>query len=123
MMFDALPGGIELVRAGKVKALATTARSRSSALPDVPTVAEAGVAGFESTIFIGLMAPKNTPPAVLEKLHAEINKVLSKPESRQFWAKQGAQPMVMSRDEYTRFLNADIAQGKRLVEISGAKVD
>jgi tripartite-type tricarboxylate transporter receptor subunit TctC len=89
----------------------------------VPTVAEAGLAGFESTIFIGLMAPKGTPPTVLEKLHAEINKVLSKPESRQFWAKQGAQPMVMSRDEYTRFLNADIAQGKRLVEISGAKVD
>ena len=123
MMFDALPAGIELVRAGKVKALATTARTRSSALADVPTVAESGVAGFESTIFIGLMAPKNTPPAILDKLHAEINKVLSKPESRQFWQKQGAQPMVMSRDEFTRFLIADIAQGKRLVEISGAKVD
>jgi tripartite-type tricarboxylate transporter receptor subunit TctC len=123
MMFDALPAGIELVRAGKVKALATTARTRSSALPDVPTVAEAGVTGFESTIFIGLMAPKKTPPAILDKLHSEINKVLSRPESRQFWLKQGAQPMVTSRDEYTRFLNTDIAQGKRLVEISGAKVD
>jgi tripartite-type tricarboxylate transporter receptor subunit TctC len=123
MMFDALPAGIELVRAGKVKALATTARTRSSALAGVPTVAEAGVPGFESTIFIGLMAPRGTPPAVLDTLHGEINKVLSRPESRQFWQKQGAQPMVMSRADFTRFLNADIAQGRRLVEISGAKVD
>lgn len=123
MMFDALPAGIELVRGGKVRALATTAKKRSSALPDVPTVAEAGVPGFESTIFIGLMAPKATPTAIVDRLHAEINKVLSKPESREFWKKQGAEPMVMSRAEYTRFLNVDIEQGAKLVKISGAKVD
>ncbi len=123
LMFDALPAAIELVRAGRVKALATTARTRSSALPQVPTVAEAGVTGFESTIFIGLMAPKNTPAAIVGKLHGEINKVLSKPESLQFWQKQGAQPMVTSREEFIRFLNADIAQGARVVAISGAKVE
>lgn len=123
LMFDALPAAIELVRAGKVKALATTARTRSPALQDVPTVDEAGLRGYESTIFIGLMAPKGTPVAILEKLNGAINKVLSKPESREFWRKQGAQPMVTSRQEFTRFLYADIAQGAKLVKISGAKVD
>ncbi|OGA78596.1 MAG: MFS transporter [Betaproteobacteria bacterium RIFCSPLOWO2_12_FULL_65_14] len=123
MMFDALPAGVELVRGGKVRALATTAKARSSALPDVPTVDEAGLPGFESTIFIGLMAPKGTPTPIIEKLHSEINKVLSRPESREFWRKQGAQPMVTTRQEFTRFLHADIAQGAKLVKISGAKVD
>jgi tripartite-type tricarboxylate transporter receptor subunit TctC len=123
LMFDALPAAIELVRAGKVKALATTAKVRSSALPQVPTVAEAGVPGFENTIFIGLMAPKNTPAPILDKLHREINKILSKPASQQFWQKQGAVPMVTSREEFVRFLKADIAQGAHLVAISGAKVE
>ncbi len=123
LMFDALPAAVELVRSGRVRALATTAKTRSSALPQVPTVAEAGVPGFENTIFIGLMAPKNTPAPILEKLHGEINKILSKPQSLQFWQKQGAVPMVTSREEFSKFLKADIAQGARLVEISGAKVE
>jgi tripartite-type tricarboxylate transporter receptor subunit TctC len=122
LMFDALPAAIELVRAGKVKALATTAKTRSSVLPQVPTVAEA-VPGFENTIFIGLMAPKNTPAPLLEKLHREINKILSKPESLQFWQRQGAVPMVTSREEFTKFLKTDIAQSAHLVQISGAKVE
>lgn len=122
MMLDALPAALELIRAGKVKALATTAKTRSSVLPEVPTIAET-LPGYENTIFIGLMAPKGTPVAIVDKLHAAINKVLSTPESIEFWRKQGAQPMVTSRDEYTRFLNEDIAQGARLVKISGAKVD
>lgn len=122
MMLDALPAALELIRAGKVKALATTAKTRSSVLPEVPTIAET-LPGYENTIFIGLMAPKGTPVAIVDKLHDAINKVLSTPESLEFWRKQGAQPMVTSRDEYTRFLNEDIAQGARLVKISGAKVD
>lgn len=123
LMFDALPASIELVRSNRVKALGTTARTRSTALPDVPTIAEAGVPGFDSTIFIGLMAPKKTPVAIVDKLHGEINKVLSTPASREFWKKQGAQPLVMGRDEYARFLNDDIVKGARLVKISGAKAN
>lgn len=122
LMFDALPAGMELVKAGKVRAIATTAKTRSSVLPDVPTVAET-LAGFESTIFIGLMAPKGTPVAILDKLHDAINKVLATPESKEFWAKQGAQPMLTSRAEYTKFLNDDIATLAKVVKISGAKVD
>jgi tripartite-type tricarboxylate transporter receptor subunit TctC len=122
MMFDALPASLELVRAGKVRAVATTAKARSSVLPDVPTVAET-VPGFENTIFIGLMAPKGTPPAILDKLHDAINKVLSTPESREFWRKQGAQPMVTTRDEYRKFLDNDIEQLAKIVKLSGAKAD
>ncbi|MBS0321122.1 MAG: tripartite tricarboxylate transporter substrate binding protein [Proteobacteria bacterium] len=121
VMFDALPSSLELIRAGKMRALATTARTRSSVL-DVPTVAET-VPGYESTIFVGLMAPKGTPPAVLDKLHDAINKVLSTPESTAYWAKQGARPMIMSREEYRQYLEHDITETAKIVKISGAKID
>jgi tripartite-type tricarboxylate transporter receptor subunit TctC len=122
IMFDALNAGLELVRAGKVKALATTAKTRSSVLPDVPTVSET-LAGFENTIFIGLMAPKGTPAPILDKLNATVSKVLASPESREFFAKQGARAFISTRDEYAKFLNNDIAQLANVVKISGAKVD
>jgi len=122
IMFDAVPAGLELIRGGKVKVLATTGTKRSSVLPDVPIVAET-LAGFQSTIFVGLMAPKGTPAPILEKLHDAINKVLSTPESMEFWRKQGAQPLVTTRAEYTKFLNDDIATLANVVKVSGAKVD
>jgi len=122
LMFDALPASLELVRANKVRGLATTAKTRSSVLTELPTIAET-LPGFESTIFIGLMAPKGTPPAILDKLHDAINKVLSTPESKEFWRKQGAQPMVTTRDEYAKFLTNDIAVLARIVKQSGAKAD
>lgn len=122
IMFDALPASVELVRGAKVKALATTANSRSSALPDLPTIGET-LEGYENTIFIGLMAPKGTPTAIVDKLHDAINKVLDTPESREFWRRQGAQPMVTSRAEFERFLQDDIKKGEHLVKISGATVD
>jgi tripartite-type tricarboxylate transporter receptor subunit TctC len=122
LMFDALPASIELVRGDKVKALATTAKDRSTVLPDVPTVGET-LEGYENTIFIGLMAPKNTPVEIVDKLHDAINKVLSTPESLEFWRKQGTQPLTMSRADFESFLHDDIKRGEHLVEISGAKVD
>jgi tripartite-type tricarboxylate transporter receptor subunit TctC len=122
VMFDALPAEIELIRSGRAKALATTAKTRSTVLPDVPTVDET-VAGFENTIFIGLMAPKKTPVAIVDKLHDAINKILSKPESQAFWKKQGAQPLVMTREEFTKYLKDDIVKQANLVKISGAKVN
>lgn len=122
IMFDALPAGLELIRGGKVKVLATTGKARSTVLPDVPTVGET-IAGFQSTIFIGLMAPKGTPAPILDKLHDAINKVLSTPESMEFWRRQGAQPLIMTRAEYTKFLNDDIAELAKVVKLTGAKVD
>ena len=90
LMFDAVPTMSEHIRAGKVKALGTTGTARSAVLPDVPTIAEAGVPGYEATIWLGLMAPKNTPAAIVDRLNAEVVKIVSNPEVARAWKAQGA---------------------------------
>jgi tripartite-type tricarboxylate transporter receptor subunit TctC len=123
MMFDAVPTMTEFIRQGKVKALGTTGKIRSAIMPDVPTVAEAGVPGYEAVIWLGIMAPKNTPPAIVNRLNAEITKIASDPETVQSWAKKGATAMKMSPAEFTKFMNEDIAKWAHIVKISGAKPD
>jgi tripartite-type tricarboxylate transporter receptor subunit TctC len=123
MMFDAITTMAAQARAGKVKALASSGKTRSPVTPDVPTVAEAGVAGYEATIWLGLMAPAGTPRAVLEKLNLEVNRIVNSPEVRETWAKQGAQPMGMPLDQFDKFLREDITKWSKVVKLSGAKVD
>ena len=96
MMFDAITTMTPNVKAGQVRALGTSAAKRSTVLPDVPTIAEAGVPGYESTIWLGIMAPAGTPKAIVDKLNAEINKAINRPEVKEAWDKQGAAPLVMS---------------------------
>ena len=123
MMFDAVTTMSEFSRAGKVRALATTGKVRSSVLPNVPTLSEAGVAGYEAVIWLGLMAPKGTSPEIIRRLNAEVVKIVSRADVRDEWAKQGAVAMVMTPDEFTRYMNDDIAKWERIVKISGAKPD
>lgn len=123
MMFDAITTMSDFIRSGKVKALGTTGRTRSAILPDVPTVSEAGVPGYEAVIWLGLLAPRNTPPAIINKLNAEITRIVLKPDVRAAWAKQGAMPMTMTPGEFTQFINDDIAKWAHIVRISGAKPD
>jgi tripartite-type tricarboxylate transporter receptor subunit TctC len=123
MMFDAVPTMSEFVRAGKVKVLATTGLTRSAVMPDVPTVAEAGVPAYEATIWLGLMAPKATPPAILKRLNDEVGRIVGSPEVAKAWKAQGAMTMVMGLDEFSRYLNDDIAKWARIVKISGAKAE
>jgi tripartite-type tricarboxylate transporter receptor subunit TctC len=123
MMFDAIPTMNANARAGKVRTLGTTGSKRSPVTPDVPTVDEAGVKGYEATIWLGLMAPAGTPRPILDKLNAEINKILASAEVREIWGKQGAQPMGMSIDAFDKFLRADITKWEKVVKVSGAKVD
>jgi tripartite-type tricarboxylate transporter receptor subunit TctC len=123
MMFDAVTTMSEHARSGRVKALGTTGKSRSSVLPGVPTIDEAGVTGYEAVIWLGLIAPKGTPPQIVNRLNAEITKIVNRPEVQQEWAKQGAIPMVMTPDAFGRFLADDIAKWERIVKISGAKPD
>jgi len=123
MMFDAITTMAAHARAGKVKALASSGKTRSPVTPDVPSVAEAGVPGYETTIWLGLMAPAGTPRAVLEKLNLEVNRIVNSPEVRETWAKQGAQPMGMSIDQFDKFLREDITKWAKVVKLSGAKVD
>jgi tripartite-type tricarboxylate transporter receptor subunit TctC len=121
MMFDAIPTIAEQIRAGKVKALATTGAARSPILPDVPTMDEAGVKGYEAVLWLGLMAPKGTPPAVVARLNAELSKLTSNPETQRAWGAQGATPMTMTSEAFARYLEADIAKWAKVVAFSGAK--
>jgi tripartite-type tricarboxylate transporter receptor subunit TctC len=123
MMFDAIPTMNEHIKTGKVRAIATTGRQRSAVLPEVPTMAEAGVPGYEATIWLGLMAPRGTPPVVVNKLQVELNRITSNPEVRRAWAAQGTTAMTMGVDEFNRFLADDIAKWARIVKISGAKAE
>jgi len=123
MMFDAVTVMNEHVKAGKVRALATSGKVRSTVMPDVPTLAEAGVPGYEAVIWLGLMAPKNTPAPIVQRLNAEVTRIVSAPDVQAEWAKQGAVPMMMTPAAFERYLADDIVKWERIVRISGARVD
>jgi tripartite-type tricarboxylate transporter receptor subunit TctC len=111
------------VKAGQVRALGTTGTKRSTVLPDVPTVAEAGVPGYETTIWLGLMAPKGTPQAIVDKLNAEVKKAIDRPEIKDAWAKQGAVPMIMTPAEFGAFLEKDIAKWANVVKTANIQIE
>jgi tripartite-type tricarboxylate transporter receptor subunit TctC len=123
MMFDAVTVMNEHVKAGTVRALATSGKVRSSVMPNVPTLSEAGVPGYEAVIWLGLIAPKGTPPAIVSRLNAEITKIVSRPDTQAEWAKQGAVPMMMSPSAFGKFLAEDIVKWERIVKLSGARAD
>ena len=123
VMFDAETTMAVMSREGKVRALASTGLTRSANLPDMPTVSESGVPKFEATIWLGLMAPKGTPAEIVNRLNAEVRKIVGNPEVRAAWAKQGAVPMSMTVAEFDQYLQADIAKWANIVKVSGAKPD
>jgi tripartite-type tricarboxylate transporter receptor subunit TctC len=123
LMFDAIPTMTEHIKSGKVKAIATSGKARSAVLPDVPTLAEAGVPGYEATLWLGVMAPKGTPAPIVAKLNAEIARITSNAEVRRQWAAQGTAAMTMGVDEFGRHLQADIAKWAHIVKVSGAKAE
>ena len=116
MMIDSVTTMAPNVMQGQVRALATTGRARSTVLPDVPTADEAGVKGYEATIWLGLMAPKGTPHAIVEKLNAAVNDVIKRPEIVKLWADQGATPMSMTPDKFDKFLRDDIVKWAEVVK-------
>ena len=123
MMFDAISTIVSHTKGGKLKALGTSGKQRSAVTPDVPTIAEAGVPGYEATIWLGLMAPAATPRPIIDKLSQETIKVINAPDVKENWAKQGAVPMGMSPDEFGRFLQQDVQKWSKLVKDTGMKVD
>jgi tripartite-type tricarboxylate transporter receptor subunit TctC len=116
MMIDAVTTMAPNVAAGLVRALATTGKTRSGALPDVPTVTEAGVAGYEATIWLGLTAPAGTPKPIIDKLNAAINAIVKRPDVIKLWAEQGALPMSMTPEEFDRYLRGDIVKWADVVK-------
>ena len=123
MMFDAITTMAPNVRAGKLKALGTSGKVKSTVLPEVPTISEAGVPGYDAVIWLGIMAPANTPKPIVDRLNAEITRAANSAEMREAWGKQGAVAMSMSPDEFGRFMREDIEKWARIVKISGAKAD
>ncbi|QKO23026.1 tripartite tricarboxylate transporter substrate binding protein [Rhodoferax sp. BAB1] len=123
MMFDAVTTMAEQARAGKVRAIATSGRQRSAVLPDVPTLAEAGLPGYEATIWLGLMAPKGTPPAIVQQLNEAVSKIVSQPEVNQLWTKQGAVAMKMNPQEFDKYMRGDIEKWAKVIKSAGIKVD
>jgi tripartite-type tricarboxylate transporter receptor subunit TctC len=123
LMFDAVTTMSEQVRSGKVKAIATTGRQRSDVMPDVPTMNEAGVPGYEATIWLGLMAPKGTPKAVVDRLNEAVSKIVSQPDVKQLWTKQGAVPMIMSPEAFDKYAREDIDKWAKVIKSAGIKAD
>jgi tripartite-type tricarboxylate transporter receptor subunit TctC len=123
MMFDAITTMAPNVRAGKLKGFATSGRARSSVLPETPTVAEAGVPGYEATIWLGVVAPAGTPAPIVERLNAEIRKITGSAEVKEAWGKQGATPLVMTPAQFTQYLHDDIAKWAKVIAQAGIKLD
>ena len=123
LMFDAVTTMAEQVKAGKVKALATTGMQRSSVLPDVPTVHEAGVANYEATIWLGLLAPKGTPKAIIDRLNEAVSRIASQDAVRQEWGRQGATPMVMTPAVFEKYIQDDIAKWARVIKSANIKAE
>jgi tripartite-type tricarboxylate transporter receptor subunit TctC len=123
MMFDAVTTMSEFAKEGRVRGIATTGKTRASILPDMPTVAESGVPKYEAVIWLGLMAPKGTPAAIVNRLNEEVRKIVGRPDVKEAWAKQGAVPLSMNTTEFAQYLEADVAKWADMVRVSGAKPD
>src|SRR5436305_5328389 len=121
MMMEAVTTMAPDVGAGQVRALATTGKARSAVLPEVPTANEAGVPGYDTTIWLGLMAPAGTPKEIVDKLNAAIVKIVSRPDIKTSWDKQGAVPMAMTPPEFDALLRADIVKWAGVVKAAGIK--
>ncbi|MDT0138362.1 tripartite tricarboxylate transporter substrate binding protein [Acidovorax sp. PRC11] len=123
IMFDNMPSAIQHVRSGKLRAIAVTTARRSSELPDVPTIAEAGVPGYEATSWFGMFAPAGTPAPVVAQLNAAIVKVLAQPDIRKKLAEQGAEAAGETPAQFADFIQKESVKWGKVVRESGASVD
>ncbi|RXH08815.1 tripartite tricarboxylate transporter substrate binding protein [Bradyrhizobium guangzhouense] len=116
MMIDAVPAMAPNIGENQVRALATTGKQRSAVLPNVPTAGEAGVPGYEATVWLGLMAPAGTPKPVIDKLNSAVNAMVRRPDIVKLWTEQGAVPMSMTPEEFDKFLRGDIVKWADVVK-------
>jgi tripartite-type tricarboxylate transporter receptor subunit TctC len=121
VMISALPGTVPFINSKRVVALATTGVKRSAFLPDLPTLAESGVPGYEFDTWYGLHAPSKVPKDIIVKLNAEIVKALSKPEMKEQLFKQGLEAQTGSPEEFTKYVRAEVAKMAKIIKASGAK--
>jgi tripartite-type tricarboxylate transporter receptor subunit TctC len=116
MLFDSIPTMAPTVQSGMVRALATSGRLRSPIMPDVPTFTEAGVPGFQATLWVGFMAPKGTAQPIVDTLSRTITDILKRADIKDAWEKQGASPMVMTQAVFTAFMESEIAKWAKVIQ-------
>jgi tripartite-type tricarboxylate transporter receptor subunit TctC len=123
LMFDNLANAMPQVKAGKLRALAVTTATRSSLAPDLPTMAEAGLPGFDIATWFGLLAPAGTPRDIIAKWNTDVVKILASPEMRERLVAQGAEPSPTTPEQFAQMIEVELAKYARIVKASGAKVD
>ena len=123
IMFDNLPSALPHIKGGKLRALAVTSSKRAPALPDLPTIAESGVAGFEASSWFGILAPAATPRDIVQRINAEANKALHAPDMREKLLAQGAEAVGNSPEFFADYIRTETVKWAKVVKDSGARVD
>jgi tripartite-type tricarboxylate transporter receptor subunit TctC len=123
LMFDNLASSLAQVRAGRIKALAVTTAKRSPLAPELPTIAESGLPGFDINTWFGLFVPAGTPREVVERLHAEFTRALAAPDIREKMLNLGAEPVGSTPEEFAAYVRAEAGRYARVVKSSGARAD
>ncbi|MFZ0109043.1 MAG: tripartite tricarboxylate transporter substrate binding protein [Pseudolabrys sp.] len=116
MLFDSVPTMAPMIKAGLVRALGTTGKTRSPTLPDVPTITEAGVPGFNATLWVGFMAPAATPQPIVDKLNREITRIVAQPAIKEAWEKTGATPITMTQTDFKVFMDGQVAKWANVIK-------
>ena len=123
LMFDSVPTAASTIESGLLKALGTSGKVRSPILPNVPTIAEAGIPGYDATIWMGVMAPAGTPRPIVELLNREINRILLRPEIQESWKRQGANTMVMNPEEFGAYVESEIERWGKLIKANNIGIN
>jgi tripartite-type tricarboxylate transporter receptor subunit TctC len=123
MMFDFVPSALQLIKSGKLRAIAVTSATRSATLPNVPTLSESGVPGYEVLSYFGLMAPAQTPMPIIARLNAEVNRISMSPENRERYAQAGVEPAAESTAWFAKYLDSEITRWGKVIKSSGVKAE
>jgi tripartite-type tricarboxylate transporter receptor subunit TctC len=123
LVFIGIPAAAPHIRSGKLRALALVAPQRSAALPEVPTVAEAGMKDFEVTTWYGVLAPAGTSRAVIQRLNAELAKIMHSPELKEKLAGSGTEPRTSTPEEFAAYIKSEIAKWGEVIRKAGVKAD
>ena len=123
LAFPTISAGIGHARAGRLRALAVTTSKRSAAAPDIPTIAESALPGFEASNWFGVIVQSRTPPALIDRIHADIVRAVSAPEVRERMLTQGMDPTTSTPDEFRAHIRSEIAKWARVIKVAGVKAE
>jgi tripartite-type tricarboxylate transporter receptor subunit TctC len=123
VMFDSIPGVLSHIKAGKLRALGVTSLTRSAALPNVPTISESGLKGFEALAWFGMYAPPQMSPDLLNKISGDVLSVLQSPQVKNQFAEQGADSGNMTQAEYAKYVDAEITKWAKVISDANIKAE